>query len=392
MFPSLCPLDQRFFDVMSKRTDAPDQFIHATFLAVASTLLGRKVWITFAGRRMYTTMWIVLLGRSSNLRKTTCIEFGRSLVESTVEAEKLVILPQSCSFEAFLEAFANRIGYDEAQSDLYAHTGFYTVPEFSVLLATLKKRYNEGMIQTLTDIYDSPVRVARKTRGAGEFVLNRPFLSILSGTTLEWLTTYLGIEDVQSGFLPRFTFVPAGVRTRTIEFPDCRDTDDLASLIDELKRLFAFQGELICEPPAIDAYTALIREFPTSEDTARSAFETRSQIMFLRLAMIHTVCNGATAVTLKAMEAVEPVWHWLHGVIPRLTGEELAFTKRDKVRVRVLRYLRTHGNAATKSQLLRMTHLPKRELDVLLDTLIASSLLRTEIRQSVTWYLLVEVE
>ncbi|MCH8149480.1 MAG: hypothetical protein IH987_16105 [Planctomycetes bacterium] len=58
-------------DYLATLTDAPDAFLHGATLSLCASLLGKRVVTPFAGRELTPCLWIVLVGRSTKLRKTT---------------------------------------------------------------------------------------------------------------------------------------------------------------------------------------------------------------------------------------------------------------------------------------------------------------------------------
>ena len=49
--------------------------------------------------------------------------------------------------------------------------------------------------------------------------IERPVVSILAGSTLEWLQRQMGEDDVRGGFFPRFLFVPESAKDRSLPIP-----------------------------------------------------------------------------------------------------------------------------------------------------------------------------
>ncbi len=64
------------------------------------------------------------------------------------------------------------------------------------------------------------------TRASGRIVLRRPTVNLLAGPTVDWMSVGLTEDDVMSGFIPRFIFIPASKRELTYSFPGRVDEGD----------------------------------------------------------------------------------------------------------------------------------------------------------------------
>jgi len=345
-------------------------------MSIVATALGKRVRTTFAGRELTPCLWLCLVGRSTRLRKTTTLELARRLFRTALPNSQVIQLPSSCSFEGLIDAMASTVPQAQQIGVNRVATGWWVVNEFGAMLGNLKKKYNESMMETLTDIFDVPLSVTRVTRSTGEITLPEPCVNILTATTVDWLTRLLDESDVASGFLPRWCFIPATHKSREIAFPGERLSFP-ESILEALRRIGSLEGLIGLCPQALDHYVNWSREFesrkrPVAGTVGQEAFIGRLLPVVLKLSVGSAVGAGRAEVALADLEAAIVFAEWSDGVVQRLLDEELAFTRTEKKRNKVVQVLRTHGTHIQRSELMRASKLSMREFDTVLDTLIAT--------------------
>ena len=102
------------------------------------------------------------------------------------------LLPSKMTPEAMLQLLSADCG------------GMIAVNELGEWLANLTKSHNADFKGLITDFYDSPKYYRYRTKNHGDFVIERPFITINAVSTLRWLADYLDANDVESGFFARF--------------------------------------------------------------------------------------------------------------------------------------------------------------------------------------------
>lgn len=194
---------ERFVIYASQITDAPVEYYRACALFALAVTVDGRIRIRMPWGDIRPNLWVLLLGRSTVDRKTTCIEDITTPIlmsnPSTVER----IVATEATPEAFIEQLSER----------NPSRGFLVRDEVAGLLGSLgSKGYMEGMYEILMKMFDGPEVYTRRIRGgmAGGrvFTLNNVYFSILSGTTYQRLEETAGKTDVLSGFLPRFLIIP----------------------------------------------------------------------------------------------------------------------------------------------------------------------------------------
>ena len=115
-------------------------------------------------------------------------------IERLILSESLqdVILPNKVTAEGLLMHLGQ------------GHGGTIYTSEFGAWLQNLGKEYNNDLKAILTDLYDVPEQFRYKTKSSGDYILEKPFISICGVSTLSWLKDNLKPSDVDSGFFARF--------------------------------------------------------------------------------------------------------------------------------------------------------------------------------------------
>lgn len=182
-------------------TDAPLAFHVGGGLVALAGAVGSNVWWYGGGARVQWPNLYVLLVGPSGTRKSTAVDLPTAPLANAVPGS---ILDREFTPERFIR-------------NLSSHpTAVLKESEFSSLLERMNSNYMNGMKQRLTDLYDCHERYDRSIQGAGgqgEVIsIEKPSLSILAASTVDWLVESIGPNDMRSGFLPRFLIISSPVR------------------------------------------------------------------------------------------------------------------------------------------------------------------------------------
>lgn len=191
-----------YIDIASKHTDAELGALVTAWLPAIAVNIGNKVWIRGNGKKQYCQIWSVLVGPSTIARKSTCIRLAthtlvpyqqklRELEHSERETKQLVLHNVTNSkLISLLAKNPNRL---------------LEFQELSSLLKSSTLKFNAGMKENLTALYDGDSKI-HANQDRTEFIEN-PALSITAASTPGWL--YQGFENAAeqgSGFLQRFIY------------------------------------------------------------------------------------------------------------------------------------------------------------------------------------------
>lgn len=183
-----------YVDYARSLTAAPAVYHLATGLSVIAGVVGSHVSFMGAGDVEYWPNQYNLLLGASGMHKTTAMNIGLELLRNSAPG---TVYSDQYSQEQFISALA------EKPSRLLA------VEEFSTILADMDRSYMVGLKELLTKLYDPRQDFVRSTKGEGNVTIFRPSVTVLGGSTIDWLVAHLKEVDFISGFMPRFLLWPS---------------------------------------------------------------------------------------------------------------------------------------------------------------------------------------
>jgi hypothetical protein len=273
--PEFCwvePFDA-YREALAQSTEACDEYHFFSLLNVIGALFGRRVY-TYYARKLYPNQYTCLVGPTGMARKSTAMGFALNVIEyieqmvgrnrSAFES-KLRRTEASGSAEGLMEAMAfadiddpeeievtraamgQRKGKNEDGSsvteeyllDKQQRRLLIVQDEFTQLLAKAKAGAKGGggtMIPHLLRAYDAPSEIRLPTRHHPLVIVN-PIVSILSGSTSEFLSKFFDEDEWYSGFGNRILFVE-GTPKATIPQPKEPDDKELEFVVTYLRETF----------------------------------------------------------------------------------------------------------------------------------------------------------
>ncbi len=199
---------QEYVRIAGEHTDAIPGALITAFLPVAAANIGNRVRVPRNGKKQSCMIWAVLVGPSTLSRKTTCQRMASHTCHKLNErlkqmsgqdrSKKRLIINETTKAKliSLLAENPNRL---------------LEYREFACFLKGADQRYNAGMKETITALYDGDSN-NYDTMDRTEYVDN-PALSISGASTSGWV--YRAFEnpaEQQSGFLQRFIYCVIGDR------------------------------------------------------------------------------------------------------------------------------------------------------------------------------------
>lgn len=354
-------------------TDAPVEFSLASGLCAISSAIGNSLWYDTWGQTVYPHLWAVLVAPSSFWRKSTAINMAEKLLR---EAEDSRVLPADFSREKMLEELSAR------------PVGMLTQREFGGFLERLGSTYMAGTKEMLTDLYDGPERYSRALK-TKTYVIERPAITLLAATTLDWLESKITDGDLRSGFLARFLFITAATKSSPKGLTGGMDYAARMMLRDALIDLTKITpGPVTLTPDAMQLYDAWLGSWQEEVESVRHAsdltgFAVRLQTYALKLSMSYQASsvmatgNPVDVIDVDSIRSAIAYCRHLWENVASLVDEEIAIGK-DARELRRMRHM--VGGGITRSQLLKLSRLKARDFDEYLKTLVQSGELISESR------------
>lgn len=357
-------------------TDAPVEFHLISGLCAISSAIGNDLYVESWGQNVYPHLWAVLVAPSSFWRKSTSINTAEALLRS---AAPTALLPSDFSREKFLRILAER------------PAGLLTVKEFGGFLAALGRDYMGGMKENLTELYDGP-DVFRRALQSGEIVVEKPAVTILAATTLDWLESRITDGDLRGGFLARFLFVTAAHKASAKGLTTGMDYVARMRLVDGLADIAARAGGKVEYGPGVQD---LLNEWmhgwedevgTTHHASDLSGFAVRLQTYALKLAMIYRASSlleddghPATVIDEPSARAAIAYCRVLWANVAGLIDDEIAVTREAKELRRIAGII---GAGATRSDALKASKMRAKDFDQVVDTLVQSGQVTREKRRA----------
>lgn len=339
----------------------------------------RHVWADRASFKCYPNMYVVLVGHPG-IGKGTAINPAISMLK---DAGTVNIISDRVTIEYILEKLAK--GFPAQQilpgggvAFTNDATCLISAPELQVFAAA-----SQATLSILTDLWDNkehPWDYGTKTQG--KYLINKPTINLLGGTTPEWLISAIPQSAVSGGFTRRVNFVYAKTRAQKIAWPQVHNhTNVWQNLIDDLRHMSTLQGEVKFDDEASRVFEKfyLSKDCETSEwdDEATASYKTTKAIHAIKLAIVLTIARRDSLVITKsdieeAITAVTEVESTI-SLVFRAVGESDLAVACD----RVLRFLEIKG-LAQRSDILRANwrHISHNDLDVILATMMQAGMIK----------------
>jgi hypothetical protein len=179
----------------TRHTSAAAEFHLAAGLAAIAGILGNRVYFVKNARRLFPHVWQILIADSGDSKKSSAIGYALNDLMSSVASE--CYLPAGFTMESFHKLLSDR------------PYGVIFHDEWASFTKSLAAKYNDtGLKAYITSVYESGPERSRITIGGGDLKVNWPAVSMIAGTTMTWFEAGVQPEDVETGWLNRFYFLP----------------------------------------------------------------------------------------------------------------------------------------------------------------------------------------
>jgi hypothetical protein len=326
----------------SQYIDAPTVFQKALAYWTLGSAIGKRVYYQFGSGPVFPNMFLVLVGRSGMIRKSTTKNFALDVLDKVCPE---IDLPGRGSPEAFRDALDEKGWYGVLHYD-----------EFYEFLAKRKKDYNADMDTTIMELFSHGRKSPIRTKTSGEIRIPADaVISFIAPTTLDLFVAGLAKDDLLSGLMARFMLIEAEKDIQYAVPPPMPDSVKtwLATKMKELIPNVQNAVEIKETPEArgmleamYDAINERVKE--TKNSLFGEAFN-RGQVYALKLAMIHAIAEKRLVLEQRDYEAVMPfITNWaeaLKNVVERVSVED----RFQEQIAEAERFLRDHPKTTSKA-------------------------------------------
>jgi hypothetical protein len=186
--------------MVAPTTEAADAFHYSAFLQIFGCTVGRRLHVYHAGKQ-YANFYICMVGRSGLTRKDTTWSRAEDVLNF------LHAYPEDDSSPPFKTVRGIR-SYEGLLDELAGErkVRLILLGELLSLFAKARQDSLGNIIPSLTELYDMKDVVNPPVHQKDVRPAREAFLSIMAGTTQDWLQKALTERDIYSGFASRWCF------------------------------------------------------------------------------------------------------------------------------------------------------------------------------------------
>jgi hypothetical protein len=320
-------------------------------------------------------MFVVLVGRPG-LGKGGALNPASSILK---EANTTNLLSDRVTIEYVLEKLSKGFSTQTMQASggmAFGNDACTMIfsPELSIFITA-----SQHTLPILADLWDSREGdFSYGTRHKGDYRIKNSCVSMLAGSTQEWLISSIPANAVGGGFTRRVNFVFAKDRAASIPWPQVNHSDIRDKITNDLRHISMLNGEMKFTKEAKEIFDEYYNSVQTGEfdDEATTAYKTTKWAHATKLAMgISVASRDDLLITesdfTQAIDRIDGVLKDI-GLVFRAVGESDLVEAAD----RILRFVENKG-FATRSDMLRANwrHISATDLDSVLQTFIQGGMI-----------------
>jgi hypothetical protein len=380
---------------------SPIEFLITGTLTALSGAIGKMVFFDITDSlRIYLNIYAVIIGVSSISKKTTAINTVKKELERISAADYNSYLRESKEYQKakeiskqdktdLIEPIRNYLilpsdSTIEALTDILSKSnrGLIVHSEFGGFLQQLNRSYSGDSKAFLTAVFDVPesYEISRATKQ--NILIQRPFISILGASVIDWIKENSSPADLRSGFFARFLFSirnKADLNKKHIPLLKLKELtsrsehyfnprpiyDYLVSLSTPIELSINQDAAELHINYDTDSYMEMIESMNENE----LSFKARLVIYCLKIAGIIALADQRTTVSLNDMRDAIHLTNYYKKNAERLLNDEMSQTEFNRSEKRVLFLIRANGGKLQHSKLLQLGNFKTKELTEIISNL-----------------------
>lgn len=389
---------------------SPTEYILTGMLTALSGAIGKKAYFQFRENfPLYLNIWSVIIGKSTIMKKTTvlnevlkdiddiniCLFNDYKAKLETYEMDKDVRGKKDDNYKPKREFI--RFPDDttvESLGEILSHQqrGILRASEFGGFLKRLNKGYAGDVKEFLTDIFDVPktYEISRIIRG--NVLIERPYLSILGASTIEWFKDNINSSDLRAGFLARFIYSIRDTNEKPyIPFLKLENISHMSENKFDTRKVY---DRLIQLPETQLKFTndAKERHIKYDEDSHQEltslnneelSFKARLLAYSFKIAGIIALTNNRTNIEVQDVEDSILITEYYKKNVEKLLNEQLIYSEFQIKENKIYNMIEGSNNKEIKhSELLNRSNMDRHELALIIQTLEEKEKIRYEMRKT----------
>lgn len=196
---------------LSKRSPmTPQIFLESGPLWAVGLAVARRCVLRLGFGEIFPNLYYLWVAPTTYYHKSTGLNAITDMVRDTMPH---LLLPATTSPEMLVAKLAGEkpanydklLPFEQQTEDLatrFAGQRGIIIDEASKML--IPKKYMEGHMETLMEMFDAPRRLERELRGDGKLIVYNPALALIGATTPARLGRYLTDSEWEDGLMARF--------------------------------------------------------------------------------------------------------------------------------------------------------------------------------------------
>jgi energy-coupling factor transporter ATP-binding protein EcfA2 len=363
-----------YTDFIAPASESPPNYLFWSAATGIAACLKRSVWVDRKSWKLFPNMYTVLVGRPG-IGKGSAINPVTNLIK---EAGCANLISDRTTIERLLEKLDKGFPAITPNGNGTVHFGKDSSCLVSASELQVFATASQFTLPILADLWDAKDIFEYGTKTQGKFVIDKPTVSLLGGSTTEWLVQSIPHSAVGGGFTRRVNFVYAKSRDKHLPWPTIGVGSIIQDLVEDLRVLSQVKGEMKFDKGAESVFEDIYNTSDAGDfdDEATAAYKSSMWAHATKLAMVLSAASGDNMVISKdhittAVSAVREVVKDI-GLVFRAVGESTMVSAVDKV----LQFIELKGYS-TRADIQRALwrHVSSSDLDIILNTLTTGNLI-----------------
>lgn len=310
-------------------------------------------------------LYLLVLG-PTGVGKTRAARLGQRVLKLALPT---TILPSDFSREGLFETLASQ------------PWGVINADEFKGLAKRAGREYNGGLVEFLTEAYDSPPVMKRRTKTGGEVSIESPRFTLTAASTPEWFADVVSDGDFEGGWLARF-LIAGSEQLPPFQRPSVNNVNPIIeSMSEHVQAVGNLNG--CADFSAVDdmAWPAMEGNYGdlAKVEPELRGFQARINAHLIKLAMIFHVSEHATELNIGAADwgrAIMLMEHLRQSVSDTCVGMATDRTSKALERIRVI--IGRNGGI-DRRKALQLSKMKAPDFRVYLNTLVETDEIKWEL-------------
>jgi hypothetical protein len=364
-----------YLNMVAPTTEAADAFHYAAFLQVFGCTIGRRLNVYHAGRQ-YPNFYTCLVGRSGLTRKDTTWSRAEGVLNDLHAYSEDDASPPFKSVRG-LRSYEGLL--DELAGERKVR--LIMLGELLSLFAKASQQSLSNIIPGLTEFYDMKDVINPPVHQKDVKPVQEPFLSIMAGTTQDWLQKALTERDIYGGFANRWLYF-YGLPKEPMPNPPKIDRDKHNKLVKDLNQLRDWTDsvsnrELSISDGANAMFEDYYREYyrRCQQPGLIPTLIVRIQDFIWKIALLYAVDSMSESISRDHLEAAIAVGKYLEVSVAEVFAN-FGESRGKQAETRVYEYLKSSGKPVPYRDVYRNLNLSGKDLEAAIEPLLKVGMIR----------------